>query len=290
MMLALALSLASAVFGALSNVAAKHMMGLCATRDFLSVNFAILFVTLLPFAPIAFKIKTTPLGIGAILLASLVDAWANYFYFRSFEMNDAATASGLLSVAPLFTLLLMLALPNLGSSGLTIGVGLGVATITAGVVLLNQGTARSKEPGAADGGSGKARRVWLPIAAAALFGGNTLLLKYILSEGIANPYSYYLLRAAIISLVMYVVLRPRLSWVSLRAIGMTFGRGIFVIAQWLLMLYALALGSAAVVKAVSETTPLFVLMLSPALLRERLDARKVFGVVLIICGLVAIAT
>ena len=104
-----------------------------------------------------------------------------------------------------------------------------------------------------------------------------------------NPYTYYFLRLFLIAIMAHIVFRPDLTWVNGNSLAVTAGRGIFVVIQWMAMLTALTMGEPAIVKAVSEVSPLFVLVLSFAFLKEHITRNKLASALLIIAGLFLIA-
>ncbi len=248
--LSIGLGLISAVFGALANLSARQIMRLASPRDYLAVNFGLLFLWLLPAAPFLGQVQLSAAALAALLAAALVDAAANYLYFMAFEQNDAASASMLLSLSPLFTLVLA---PFFAAQAGAVSwaQALGVAAVVAGLVLAARGAAPQLGSGAIKWAA--------PLGAAALFGANFYLLKWIFAQRYANPVGYYFLRAGLIALLAWGVLRPRWAWVNGAALRLSAGRALLVVVQWLLLLYALQAGSPAVVKAASDSSPLFVM-------------------------------
>jgi len=67
---------------------------------------------------------------------------------------------------------------------------------------------------------------------------------------------------------------PKFDWVSTKRLGIAAGRSSLVIAQWMLLLFALERGHTVVVKAVSGTSPLFVLVFAFFFLKEKITWRK----------------
>lgn len=283
---ALLLGLTSALAAAIANIAAKVVLKFAGARDYLSLNFALLFVLLLPAAPFFFQLSPTLPAITALVAASVIDGAANYFYFRAFELADAGTASALLSTSPLFTLLLAPLVSRWLPTQITALNGLGVVVTVAGIAVLNLELRRNRD---APGSRLPWKRVGFPLLTALLFGANVYLVKGILNQGYANPFTYYFVRAPIIALLTALLLRPRLGWITPRALGLMAGRAVFVIAKWLTFLVAVGMGNPVIVNAVSEVTPLFVLLLALLFLRETLTRPKVWGAVLIVGGLALLA-
>jgi drug/metabolite transporter (DMT)-like permease len=286
--LSLVLSLGSALFAAGASVLARYLLQFATTREYLGVGFALLFVQLLPFVPFFFVLQTTGVAVAAILLVSLVDGVANYFYFKAFEIQDASTASSLLALSPLFALLVA---PFVGALALASPGGLdslgvvGVLAVVAGVITIN----RAITAPAATGERAPASRWYrlvVPLVSSLLFGVNAYGIKYILTQEYANPFTYYLIRAFVVMVLAFALFRPSFDWLNRRVLLIGAGRAVFVIAQWMLLLYALGMGNPPLVKAVSETTPLFVILLS-LFAGEQVTRHTVAGGVLIVAGLVA---
>ena len=274
--------LASAFFGAISNVLAKYVMGFATAREYVALNFAVIFLILIPFAPFFFSLQLSILSVSIVLIASFVDGLANYFYFKAFEINDSVTASIFLSLSPLFTLLL-LPLMDFGQSQFSSTDMLGVLVIVTGIIVLNwEMQKRSDEKHQKK----NIITILVPILASLLFGANIYLIKYILNQGIANSFTYYFVRALIISILMFITLRPTLNWITSKRLGIAAGRSSLVIVQWMFMLYALQLGNPVIVKAVSDTSPLFVIVLAGIFLKEKITAMKILGAMIVIAGLI----
>lgn len=285
-MSALSLSLLSAFSGALAALLTKRTLRFAPTRDYLSVNFAVLFVLLLPFAPWLFALNLTPGAVALLLLTALIDVPANYFYFRAFEVLDAGPASVLLSLAPLFALAVA---PLAGMAGaLDVAVVGGILLTVAGVTILNRATKSTSDSIPATRRAGHIRFL-IPLASSALFGVNVYLVKYILSSDVTNPYTFYLIRTLIIAILSHLLWRPALGWVTPCALIAVAGRGIFVVGKWLLFLYAVAQGAPALVQTAGEVTPLFVVILAALFLKEPLTHAKLFGAALVVAGLWLIA-
>jgi len=195
------------------------------------------------------------------------------------DLGAAERAVMLLALAPLFTLLLqplwLFAPPafSLRQAG-------GVALITAGTLLLARSLA-----GGSTGGTRRTGTLVYPLLAAVLFGFSILPARWLLLENRTTPYTFFFLRAGVISLLSVLLWRPRLGWLRPPQAALTAGRAALVICQWLLMLTALQMGSPAPVKAVSETTPLFVVLLAVAFLHEKVTLPRGLGAAAVTLGI-----
>lgn len=276
------IGLASALFGALSNVLAKFVMNFSNARDYIAVNFSIIFLLLIPFTPFFFSLQLSFSAVLLVMLASLIDGVANYFYFKSFEINDSVTASIFLSLSPLFTLLL-LPLIDLEQNHFAYVDALGVLMIVFGIIVLNWDLQRGRQARSSDKNF---KALIVPILASFLFGANIYLIKYILNQDIANPFTYYFVRAFIIVVMMVSILRPKIHWTTPKRLGIAAGRSSLVIIQWMFLLYALELGNPAMVKAVSDSSPLFVIGFVVIFLKEKITSLKVVGAMIVVAGLI----
>lgn len=276
------LGLISSLFGSVSNTAAKFVMRFTNTKDYIVVNFAIIFILLTPFSFWFFDLEQSVVGISLVVLASIIDGIANYLYFKAFEIGSAVTASTILSLSPLFTLLLFPLVGDEGGEGFTLFKILGIVIIVIGIVILNN----------SEKNKGVEIKSWkvigIPLLASLIFGGNVYLIKYLFVENITNPYSYYYIRALVIVVLLAPIIRPRIAWVNIRTLLIAGGRSVMVITQWLFLLTALEAGNPAVVKSVSDTSPLFVIIWARLFLNEDITAVKIFGAVTIVLGLVVL--
>ncbi len=271
----------SAGAGGIAALLARRMMRLAPTRDMISVNFGMIFLMLLPAAPFFWHFEFSWLATVLFLIAVLIDVAANIFYYLTFEKLPAVTASAVMALSPLAALALQPWLtPGFSLSLVNI---LGIILVVCGLVLLARGSPNGGKPG--QGMEVKARLLAYPLLAAMLFGVNVFPVRMLIANQWTNPYSFYLLRALLIAVLTGLALRPQLGWLSrLRAIKIG-GRLLFVIAQWLLLLTALEKGSPAVVKTLADTSPLFVLALSGAVLGEKVRGRQVLGALLTVAGM-----
>jgi drug/metabolite transporter (DMT)-like permease len=270
---------------------AKTVMGFSSARNYISLNFALIALFLLPFTPFLFHLDLSLTSLALILAAALVDAAGNWFYFTSFEINDASFASPLLSLSPFFALITLPIAAVWLPLRLTIINGLGAVLIVSGIVSISLVLNRKNLPTAPDqlARNHKYRKVILPVLSSLLFGVNIYLVKSIFTHNYTNPFSYYFLRAVIISLVIAAIFKPDFRWMTRPRLVITSGRVLIVIVQGLLSYYALSLGNPAVTKAASETTPLFVLLIAAIFLKEPINLKKLTGAALIVAGLVLVS-
>lgn len=284
--LSVLLGIMSAFFGALTSILAKQILKTVQTRDFLTINFLLLFITLLPFAPLGFQISFKAKAVAIIILAASIDALGNYLFFKSFEHNDAVTASTLIGLSPIFTLFFA---PILSPQGFKLQViqALGIVVIVIGITLVSQYSLSISSITRPT--SKRDRRLIFPSLTAIIFGGNVYLIKYLFDQHYANPYSYYLFRVLMITLITYFIFNPNHRWLSPKNLYVTWGRALCVLAQWMLLLYALKVGNPAVVKAISDSSPLFVVLIVLFLFKEKPSRKTIFGSLLITLGILMIS-
>ena len=245
----------------------------------LSVNFALMTGMLLPAAPWLFELRLDSKGFFLLMAAIGLDGLANYGYFRSFERVDAVTVSGLLAVSPLFALgispLFFYQSESLGALQV-----LSVLLFTCGIWMIvgrfqQNSTELERVP---------IKEIFYPLGTAFLFTLSMFVIKDLFAGNYLNPYTYYLIRAFLISGVSWMITRPNLDWINGISLLLTAGRLIFVIGQWLFLLSALKVGHPAVVKAISDLSPMVVMMFSWSLLREKPSPMQVLGMVVILAG------
>lgn len=278
-MTAAALAILSSIAGALANLLARRVARFAPARDYLAVNFGLMFGLLLPAAPFFWRLELRLDALAVLLAAALIDLAANYYYFRSFEALNTVTASSLLSLSPAVALF-FLPLFRMGADIRWYGYA-GILLVSAGLVLLSRGAAK----GVPIPGSRSVRAVWLPLAAALLFGLNVFVIKLLFQRGWCNAYTYYLLRALIVAVVWYILFKPAHGWLTRATLWFTLGRLVVVIAQWMFLLAALNLGNPAGVKALADTSPLFVLVFSGLVTGERIHKWQVFAALILLAGM-----
>lgn len=273
------MAILSAGTGGAANILARKFSGLASANGLLIVNFALMTLLLLPAAPFFFKFEFTQQAIVIFLFAAMMDAAANLAYFKAFEKLPAVIASLILAVSPVVTLVFQPVFsPGTKIDGLMI---FGIFLASGGLMLL----ARSRNGNGSAGIYKRQHLIW-PALAAGLFGLNIYPIRYLLQEDFTNPYTYYLLRAPLIAISAWLVLRPKFDWVTGRRLLAISGRLVFVIAQWLLLLSAIEIGNPSVVKTIADTSPLFVLVLAGIVLHERVTNWQILGVLMTVGGMV----
>jgi len=90
-----------------------------------------------------------------------------------------------------------------------------------------------------------------------------------------------LIRVLFIALVTHFTLKPNDKWVTLKNLRTTWWRALCVLVQWMLLLHALTIGNPAIVKAIADSLPLFVILIAVLLYKEKLSRNTIAGSVLI---------
>ena len=278
-MLPLLLAIFSAILGAVNNLLARRLLGFTKTRDLVAFNFVLMGVMLLPGLPFFWHFEPSANYIFRVGIAIGLDALGNYGYFKAFEVLDVVTASSALAVSPLVTLLIS---PFFFSSGGYVNgfQVLGVGITSLGLYLLAGGPVGSVRPN-----WNRWKQLAWPLMAALAFSLSIFVMKTPLEIGAINPYSYYFVRSVGIAAVLSAVTRPNLAWIKKERLAFTAGRLVFVIAQWLLLLDAVALGNPVIVKSIGDTAPFFVGLFAWIGLGEKISARKTLGMVAVLLGI-----
>ncbi|MBF0180272.1 MAG: DMT family transporter [Magnetococcales bacterium] len=258
------LAIASAFFGALSNILAKTILKDVTAKDILGVNFLIMTGIMALLSPAFFEINgSLSVVIPLVVLISVVDFFANYFFFKSFEKSDVSVVTPMLALAPGFTFLF--AWLFLGESVtwmqliLSIGVVAGIVAFSADFSKLRESLDNTLLPA---------------ITASLLFGFSAIPSKYLLSHGMMNAPTLYELRGAIIGLSAIMIFGSGINQLTASHFRKILVRGVFVIVQWLLLYFALTNGKSGVTLTLGNITPIFVFLLGVLFLKESITKKK----------------
>lgn len=278
----LGFGLGAALLGAASNLLAHRLLLKIEPKNYISLNFLILAIILLPLLPFYFQFEITPQSIKLFFLAGLMDALANYFFFLSFRFLPVVTASSLLAISPLFTLALQPLLDDTSSWSLLSTFG--VLICVAGIVWLIQSTRIIPDT---ESKTRTKNLTWMyPVICAAIFGANVYLTRNLFLQEFTNPISYYFLRSLLLALIFWVLLKPTLNGVNITLLWVILLRAVFVAAQWLLMLYGFMIAVPTVVKTASEVTPLFVLGFELIFRRRKPSTQTILAAFTLVIGLI----
>lgn len=257
----------SAVLAAVASVLARVLLKDIPAKKILAVNFFIMATTLLVLSPLFYKFVFSLQSIGLVALIAGIDMFGNYFYFKTFEKTEASVAIPILSLAPvitfLFSAIILAEYPSFGSVA-------GALAIIALIIAISTDWKQWSKFTAAT--------LYPALASAFFFGISSIPSKYLLSTLEAtNAPTLYMLRAALIALFALLLFKDSFSVFDLKTYRFIFVRGLFVIGQWVLLYYALTLGSTGVAVTLGNITPVFVLFMSILFLGERFHWKKVLA-------------
>jgi len=221
--------------------------------------------------------RATVKGVVFFVLAGIIGTVAGRFLrFMAIERLGAAIASPLNNLNPLVSTALAIML--LGEE-VTLPILAGTVVIVTGATLLSMG---GKQVGF------RAVYLALPILSAFCFGVVAILRKLALAEIGAIPGTAINVSTALVLVTTFLLATGDRR--SLACDGRSFayfvGAGLTENLSVFLTVVALGLGTVSVVTPLTSTAPIFVLLLSPLLLRgmERVTVRIVLGTVLIVLG------
>lgn len=265
-------AIGSAFFASIANILARTLLKNLRSQDILGINFLTMGATLLLISPIFYHFEASLLSMSLIFLIGLIDTVANYFYFKTFEKTEASVATPMLSLAPAFTFLFgwfliddVVSIPTL----------LGALAVVVLVVYFSADFKNFRQY--------KAATLVPALVASVLFGISSIPAKYLLdSLDVINAPSLYMFRAGFIALFALLFFNFSVRDLTLTQYRIIFLRGLFVIAQWLLLYYALSLGSAGVSVTLANITPIFVFILGAIFLHEKMTIKKTAAAVLIL--------
>ena len=259
----------SALAGAVAAVLARQILTRTSSAQLLGINFAVIAVTMAPFAPFAMQIDVSARFGWYLAGIAVLDAGANLALFEAIRRSQLAAALPTLALVPAFSLLFAVwffpadvrALPILGAA---IGIALIAFLQLRSPNPYNQGENYSKPPESRTRSRGPA--VAIALVAALLFGLTANMSKVLLEDSDTNPFGLYWIRAIGIAAIGLLVARPSSPRELLRPL---FVRGIFVIAQWLAFFAALGAGSIVSVTTLANMLPIWGVGLAYFWLSER---------------------
>lgn len=256
--------IASALLAAITSIFARILLKDVSARQMLAVNFFIMGATLLVLSPLFYRFAVSWQSISLVFLIAVIDTLANYLYFKTLENTEASVAIPLLSLAPVATFIF---------SALFLAEYPSVTTILGALVIMILVVAISTDWQKLT--HFKVATLYPGLASSALFGLSAIPTKYLLTTLAAtNAPTLYMLRAGLIALFAVLIFKNSFSLLDINKYRLIFVRGIFVIGQYILLYYALTLGSAGVALTLGNITPVFVLILGAMFLGERFTWRK----------------
>lgn len=263
----------SAMFAAVANILARTLLKNLRAQDILGINFLIMAATLLLISPFFYKFNFSLVNMGLVVLVAVIDTAGNYFYFKTFEKTEASIATPILSLAPGFTFLFgWLVL------GDVVSVGTYFLAFLIIILVLIFSINFSNLP------VFKADTLIPALISSFLFGISAIPSKILLSSNLAaiNAPTLYMFRAGFIGIFAFMLFGFKVKKISVKQYSTIFLRGLFVIAQWVLLYFALSQGNAGVSVTLGNITPIFVFILSAIFLREKPTLKKLLVSILIL--------
>ena len=268
-----AIAIASAFFGALSNIFARKLLKDVESYNVMGLSFLMVGSTLLIFSPIFYHFTPSWITIGLLYSIGIIDTAANYYYFKSFEQSDAGIATSLLALAPIITFIG--AFLFLGTQTPLLTVVLALFIMISIIVLSSDGPIRLR--------SLHKTTLFAPILASVLYGLSSIPSKMLLSNlNAINAPTLYMFRATIIGMCSFIFMRPNLQKITFHHYRMVWLQGILAIFTWVSLYYALSKGNPGITMTLANTTPVFTIILGALLLRERITAKKLLSTALIL--------
>jgi drug/metabolite transporter (DMT)-like permease len=272
------IAVTSAFLGAIATILARTLLRNLQTQEILAVNFFIMAAVLLLLSPLFYTFDASPITMGLVLLIAFIDTAANYLFFKTFERTDASAASPLLSLAPAFTFFFswMVLNDTVQTSSLFAS-----AAILALILIFSIDFSNFS--------AFKRATLWPAVLSSILFGASAIPAKYLLNNLHAiNAPTLYMFRAGFIALFSVLLFNFNVAALSTVNIRIVFFRGLIVISQWILLYYALTLGSAGSAVTLGNITPIFVFLLSIIFLKEKPTLKKAVcaGLILLLSFLV----
>ncbi|EKD43186.1 MAG: hypothetical protein ACD_72C00415G0006 [uncultured bacterium] len=267
-----AIAILSAFFAAIGTILARPLLKQIKSKEILGINFLTMTTVLLLLSPLFYFFKVTYLSVGLLMLVSLIDTVANYFYFKTFEQTDASAASPILSISPAFTFLFSWIFLQETSGIWTYFIAILIIFST---ILL---TADFKNFQLT-----KSATIIPALISTVLFGISAIPAKYLLNnlQAINSP-TLYMFRAGIISLFALLLFGFNITTISIKQYRLIFVRSLFVIAQYVLFYYAISSGNTGVSSTLANITPFFVFILAAVFLKEKITLKKATAAVFII--------
>jgi len=272
--------LVSAICGAVATSVSKSIVDRTGARQLTVLTFTFIVLLMAPFAPMFFQVTSIGRFIPLLLLITATDALGNLLFFTALDGDDVSKVTALAALSPLFTAILVpLILPTHFGAGVltaTVAIVLSVYVIETGEIGSIMEDIRRKET------------IYV-LASAVLFGFSALPMRFMLTElSLTNAPTLYWLRAGTITIVLFGILRPSFDHIDRRTYGIIAGKCLFVITQWVLMLFALGRFNVITTKALAQTVPVFVFVIAYEELGEAFNLHRLAGILLIITSTIGI--
>lgn len=267
--------LISAAFGGISNILAKKILKNVNLKDFVSINFFLLFLFITPFAFPSFYLVVNPYSLFLLFFVSLIDSFSNFFLFFAIRENEVSYVASLSSLSPIFSFIfVMLLIPSEFTS---IKLAVVCITVTLSVLILNL------EKDLPLSSMLKKENIFA-LFSAILFGLSSVFSKILLSNFV-NVLTFYWVRSIVIALFFLFIFKPKLHSIMNKNLIQIVFRDIFVVLQWLLFYFSIQFSNLILAVTLSNTTPLFTLITARLFLNEKLTLKKLLASFLIVLSI-----
>lgn len=266
------IAIISAVFGAGTNILARTVLKEIKTKDMLGISFLTVAAVLLLISPVFYFFKLTIFGVLLLILVAIIDLGANFFFFKIFEKTEASVATPLISLAPVFAFFFGWVLISEKVNLITFLISVAIVVL---VILFSVETKNIKEF--------KTNTLFPGLMSALLYGLSAIPAKILLTNlQVINSPTLYMFRAGLIALFALLIFRIPIRQISAKQYRGIFFQGLFAIAQWILLYFALSKGSAGVTITLAYIIPIFTFIFGIVFLKEKPTLKKGLAAILIL--------
>lgn len=271
------IAIGSAFFSAIATILARPLLKQIDSKSILGINFLTMGAVLVLLSPLFYQFHANRLSIILLITVSLIDTAANYYYFKTFEKTEAGVAAPLLALSPAITFIFSWVLLNESINTTTLLLALLIIVIT--IISIADFSNFSKT---------KTTTLFPALMAVLLFGLSAIPAKYLLNNLQAiNAPTLYMFRAGFIALFSLLLFGFNITAITTKQYRLIFFRGLFVIAQWILLYYAISQGNTGVSVTLANIAPIFVFILATLFLKEKITWKKIIaGIAILILSLI----
>ena len=270
------IAVGSAIFSAIANIMARYLVKDKRAQNFVPINFLTMGVTLAILSPFFYFFKFTPFSFLAIISIAFVDTFGNYFYFKTFEKTEASIATPLLSISPFFTFIL-------GWVFLNDTISLkSFITMLAIVLMVIYFSFDKKTEDALNKKFVLNKEMLNPLFSSIIFGATAIPIKLLLTAGYFNAPTLFMFRASFVAIFSSLFFKFSIKEISASQYRIIFIRGLFVIAQYVLLYIAFTKLNIGVASTLGNIAPIFVFIFSIIFLKEKPNLKKLLLCILIL--------
>ena len=272
--------LLSGFFAGLCMVYAKYMLGKISISTFVVVNFLIISALATPIAFFSFEFTITIMTIFLVIIIIVSDFGVNYFLFYSIKKDQITKIGPLFSTSALFAIIFSFMILPSETENYKILVASLAIMISVFLLMVDKWSKNTFKSMLRDKG-------YFVICSAILAGLAAVLSKIVIVEyGTINPETLYWFRTTIVMVIFLIILKPVMKEIDVKNISHISIRGIFVISQWMLLLYSIATYNVILTIALANTSPIFLLILGKFLFKETITWKKILPIPIIILAII----